>query len=136
MVGGSRPLVRGRRFRVPLLAVLTIRQQAAPRFRSLNPIACRVPIAPAPVAIPRVKLAHRAKAGPGPRPILSFKGWGFRCPRLRPGPCGACPPSYMRLTVAISRAFDCLGVWIGAPSGPGQPAAKRRVKDHGKGHWD
>src|SRR5229473_4959417 len=67
MVGGSRPLVRGRRFRVPLLAVLTIRQQAARRFRSLNPIACRVPIAPAPVAIPRVKLARRAKAGPGPR---------------------------------------------------------------------
>src|SRR3978361_1304907 len=32
----------------------------------------------------------------------------------------------MRLTVAISRAIDRLGVWIGAPSGPSQPAAKKK----------
>ncbi len=63
----------------------------------------------------------------GPRGTRSFKGWSFRGLRLRPGPCRAHPPSYMRLTVAISRAFDRLGVWIGAPSGPSQPAAKRRI---------
>src|SRR5436305_9221029 len=64
---------------------------------------------------------------PGPKGTLSFKGQGFHGLRLRPGPCRAHPPSYMRLTVAISRAIDRLGVWIGAPSGPSQPAAKRRI---------
>ncbi len=57
----------------------------------------------------------------------SFKGWSFRGLRLRPGPCRDHPPSYMRLTIAISRAFDRLGGWIGVPSGPSQPAAKRRI---------
>src|SRR3979409_1041206 len=32
----------------------------------------------------------------------------------------------MRLTVAIARAFYRLGVWIGAPSGPGQPAGEKK----------
>src|SRR4051794_19139530 len=59
--------------------------------------------------------------------MLSSKRRGFQGLRLRPGPCRADPLSYMRLTVAISRAFDRLGVWIGAPSGPSQPAAKRRI---------
>src|ERR1700753_4078510 len=34
----------------------------------------------------------------------------------------------MRLIFAISRVFDRLGGWIGAPPGPSQPAAKRRVR--------
>src|SRR5271154_5530407 len=38
----------------------------------------------------------------------------------------------MRLIFAISRVFDRLGVWIGAPPVPGQPAAKRRVRTMGK----
>src|ERR1700716_4298511 len=32
----------------------------------------------------------------------------------------------MRLTVAIARAFYRLGVWIGRPPGPGQPAAEKK----------
>src|SRR6201992_1422262 len=38
----------------------------------------------------------------------------------------------MRLIFAISRVFDRLGGWIGAPPGPSQPAAKRRVRTMGK----
>src|SRR6266852_2763176 len=47
--------------------------------------------------------------------ILSFIGAGFRALRLRPGPCGLGPLSYMRLTVAISRVFDLKGVLDRAP---------------------
>jgi len=37
-------------------------------------------------------------------------------------PCGPDPLSYIRLTVAISRVCERLGVRYGAPSGPNQPA--------------
>src|SRR5450631_2297660 len=70
---------------------------------------------------PRAALS-RSRSG-----ILSSKPEPFHAPSLHRGPCRPLPPSYMRLTVAISRAFDRLGVWIGAPSGPSQPAAKRRI---------
>jgi len=33
----------------------------------------------------------------------------------------------MRLTVAVSRVFERLGVRCGAPSGPDQPAAKKGI---------
>jgi hypothetical protein len=68
-----------------------------------------------------------APGRPWPEGTLSFKALSFHGLRLRFGPCRDHPPSYMRLTVAISRAIDRLGVWIGAPSGPSQPAAKRRI---------
>ena len=82
----------------------------------------------APPAVPRRprRLAVRPAWRPAGGHYLS-KAEGFRGLRLRRGPCRPMPPSYMRLTVAISRAFDRLGVWIGAPSGPSQPAAKRRI---------
>ena len=79
------------------------------------------------VAYLLMRLRASPRPSPGARGTLSFKGQGFRWLRLRPGPCRPAPLSYMRLTVAISRAFDRLGVWIGAPSGPSQPAAKRRI---------
>ena len=110
-----------------LLAALTIRQQAKRRFRSLKPYHLPGPDRAGSGGLPAGEAARLAWAGPGLTPTLSFKGRGFRGLRLRLGPCRACPLSYMRLTVAISRAFDRLGVWIGAPSGPSQPAAKRRV---------
>jgi len=48
-----------------------------------------------------------------------------------------CPPSYMRLTVAISRVFDRLGFGLVAPSGP-KPTwpQKKDMRNHGKGHRD
>src|ERR1700736_5131064 len=70
--------------------------------------------------------AAAARGAPERRHYLSTQGV-LGGVTLRRGPCRVCPPSYMRLTVAISRAFDRLGVWIGAPSGPSQPAAKRRI---------
>src|SRR6202022_570575 len=109
-----------------LLAVLTIRQQATPRFRSLKPYHLPGPDRASLGGLPAGEAACLAWTNPGLKRTLSFKGWGFRGLRLRLGPCRPHPLSYMRLTVAISRAFDRLGVWIGAPSGPSQPAAKRR----------
>src|SRR5258708_956627 len=106
-----------------LLAVLPPRQQPRPYSAPPAVTACRVRRGSAFASrrfSPRPALA--AQMG-----TLSFKPEAFRGLRLRASPCGACPLSYMRLTVAISRVFDRLGVWIGAPSGPSQPAAKRRI---------
>src|SRR4030081_724079 len=96
----------------PLLAVLTIRQQATPRFRSLKPYHLPGPDRAGFGGLPAGEAARLARTGPGRKPTLSFKGLGFRGLRLRLRPCRACPLSYMRHTVAISRAFDRLGVWI------------------------
>lgn len=81
----------------------------------------------------RAGLSESLDAGrdSGPWPALKgdtiFQSSGFSWAKVALGPCGPHPPSYMRLTVAISRAIDRLGVWIGVPSGPSQPAAKRRT---------
>src|SRR3984957_7086605 len=72
----------------PLLTVLPFRQQAGP--------AGPVLLCP----------GNRVSPGRAGKRTLSSKVEGFRGLRLRLGPCRACPPSYMRLTVAISRAFD------------------------------
>src|SRR5260370_38911340 len=101
-------------FGVPLLAFLTIRQQATPRFRSVNPVTCRGLDRAGSRGHPEGETAHRAWAGPGLKPIQSFKGWGFRGLRLRPGLCRTCPPSYIGLTVAVLLAFDHLRAWTGA----------------------
>src|SRR6266487_404728 len=67
----------------------------------------------------------RRQAGALAERTLSFKGHGFRGLRLRPGPCRPVPSSYMRHTVAISRAFDCLGVldWCAVRA---QPACRKK----------
>jgi hypothetical protein len=72
----------------------------------------------------------RNPPGPGrpwPEADTIFQSSGFSWAKVASGPCRPHPPSYMRHTVAIARAFYRLGVWIGAPSGPDQPAAKRRI---------
>src|SRR6266550_836504 len=56
--------------------------------------------------------------------------------KVASGPCGAVPPSYMRLTVAISRVFDLRGSGIGRRQGPTNLPQKEGYQDHGKGHWD
>src|SRR5258708_29924888 len=123
MVGRSLPAARGARTGGFAFRVFAAPAPGQALFRS----ACRDRLpGPAriglcvPALLPRPALA--AQMG-----TLSFKPEAFRGLRLRVSPCGACPLSYMRLTVAISRVFDRLGVWIGAPSGPSQPAAKRRI---------
>src|SRR6266516_3459719 len=67
----------------------------------------------------------RRQAGALAERTISFKGHGFRGLRLRPGPCRPVPSSYMRHTVAISRAFDCLGVldWCAVRA---QPACRKK----------
>jgi hypothetical protein len=46
---------------------------------------------------------------PPPRADTIFQTSAFSGPKLAFGPCRADPPSYMRLTVAISRVFDRWG---------------------------
>jgi hypothetical protein len=70
---------------------------------------------------------HGAPAGPVRKGDTIFQRSVFSALKGASGPCRPHPPSYMRLTVAISRVIDRLGVWIGVPSGPSQPAAKRRI---------
>src|SRR5579863_2191103 len=67
---------------------------------------------------------------------LSLKVEAFNGLRLRPPPCGPFPPSYMRLTVAISRALDRWGFGLGRRQGPADLPQKEGYEDHGKGHWD
>src|SRR5439155_3917856 len=99
-----------------LLALLVFRQQAKPRFRSRNPVSCGI-------LLPDLS-AEGTTPGRAER-TLSFKGRGFRGLRLRPGPCRPVPSSYMRLTVAISRASDRLGVldWCAVRA---QPACRKK----------
>ena len=52
--------------------------------------------------------ALEAQAGP-PRADTIFQTSAFSGPKLAFGPCRADPPSYMRLTVAISRVIDRWG---------------------------
>src|ERR1700693_1451298 len=102
----------------PLLTVLPFRQQAGP--------AGPVLLCP----------GNRVSPGRAGKRTLSSKVEGFRGLRLRLGPCRACPPSYMRLTVAISRAFDRWGVGLVRRQGPANLPQKEGYEDHGKGHWD
>src|SRR3954469_23820489 len=74
--------------------------------------------------------------GPGQEAILSFKADGFRGVTLPSGPCRPVPPSYMRLTVAISRAFDLWGFGLVRRQGPANLPQKKGYEDNGKGHWD
>src|SRR5712671_3350837 len=93
------------------------RQQAKPRFRSHN----RSPAGSCFLTCQRMGQARPALS----ERTLSFKGHGFRGLRLRPGPCRPVPSSYMRLTVAISRASDRLGVldWCAVRA---QPACRKK----------
>src|SRR6266436_5222375 len=117
MVGCSWPSSGGHVLVRSLLAVLMFRQQAKPRFGSLDPVTRGL-------LLPDLADKGTTQAGPG-RVDTSFKGRGFRGLRLRPGPCRPVPSSYMRLTVAISRASDRLGVldWCAVRA---QPACRKK----------
>jgi hypothetical protein len=60
MVGQRGPSSGGDVFGVPLLAVLTIRQQATPLVRSVNPVACGGPDRAGSRGHPAGEAAHRA----------------------------------------------------------------------------
>src|SRR4029453_15402070 len=64
---------------------------------------------------------------PPPRADTIFQTSAISGPKLAFGPCRADPPSYMRLTVAISRIIGGWGLGWGRRPGPSQPAATRRI---------
>src|SRR5215213_4191074 len=53
--------------------------------------------------------AARGTDAPPPRPDTIFQTSAISGPKLAFGPCRPDPPSYMRLTVAISRVIDRWG---------------------------
>src|ERR1700716_2453406 len=76
-----------------------------------------------------------------PRPFLSWADTIFQTPafsglKVAFGPCRPNPPSYMRLTVAISRVFERWGFGQVRRQGPANLPQKEGYEDHGKGHWD
>src|SRR3569832_1276564 len=78
-----------------------------------------------------MKITACASRRPTSRKVQPFRGL-----KLAAGPCRGGTPSYMRLTVAISRVFDRWGSGSGCLRGPTDPPQKEGYEDHGKGHWD
>src|ERR1700676_520557 len=92
MVGRCDPL-SGATFSVrPLLAVLTIRQQATPRFRSLKPYHLPGPDRARPHGYPAGAAARRCQGRSGPEADTIFQGLGFSRANVAPRSLQALPP--------------------------------------------
>ena len=73
----------------------------------------------------RARAAHGVPLRGTARPtgVASSNVAPFHWPRLRPGPCGLVPRSYMTLKVAISRGFDLRGLELRRH--PGLPTCRK-----------
>src|SRR5579875_1747592 len=102
MVGGWRPGSRALPAIRPLLAGLPRRQQAqAGPLNGLSvPLTCPLQVF---AGWPWRAAGRATERGCLQLPDAIFQGWAFSWAKVAFGPCGLRPPSYMRLTVAISR---------------------------------
>ena len=106
-----------------LLTVLPVRQQGAPAVPS-TALALRT--APAASWGSEYGEVLRMRLSVGLQTDRMFQSLMFSGLKLASGPCGPIAPSYMSLTIALSRVFDPKGVGSGAIRA-GQPAAKGRM---------